>query len=131
MVTGGCLCGEIRYEIDGEITEVSHCHCGMCRKMHGAAFATFGTVEREHLRWLSGEEYMQIYDSSAGLERVFCSRCGSSLLCRSDKAPGVDYIALGTFDGDPGFRPEYHIWVGSKAPWYTITDDLPRFEESD
>jgi hypothetical protein len=131
MITGSCLCGAIRFEIDAPITAISHCHCGMCRKMHGAAFATFGSVEREHLHWLSGTEHRQTYGSSARLEREFCSRCGSSLLCRSDDEPGVDYIALGTLDGDPGVRPEYHIWVDSKAPWYEITDELPRYAESD
>ncbi len=131
MIEGGCLCGKIRYAIDDAITDVSHCHCSMCRKMHGAAFATYGVVRREHLRWLSGDEYKTVYHSSAELERMFCSHCGSTLLCHVHDEPDVDYIALGTVDGDPGCRPAFHIWVGSKAPWYSIADDLPRFDESD
>lgn len=131
MIEGGCLCGKIRYTIDGAIIDVSHCHCSKCRKLHGAAFATYGTVGSEHLRWLSGEEHMTVYRSSAHLERVFCNLCGSALLCREDDEPDVEYIALGTVDGDPGCRPAYHIWVGSKAPWYTITDDLPRFDQAE
>ena len=131
MIEGGCLCGKVRYAIDGEITEVSHCHCSMCRKMHGAAFVTFGAVQRTDLRWLNGAERVAEYRSSADLIRKFCRHCGSSLLCHSDAEPDVDYIALGTVDGDPGCRPAFHIWVGSMAPWYTITDELPRFGASE
>jgi hypothetical protein len=131
MVEGGCLCGEIRYRVDNAITDVSHCHCGMCRKHHGAAFATFGEAAREHFHWLHGEDKINVYCSSAQLERWFCNACGSSLLCRTDEEPDIMYLALGTLDDDPGSLPAYHIWVGSKAPWYEITDDLPRFEEED
>lgn len=127
MIEGGCLCGEIRYTIDNTITDVSHCHCAMCRKHHGAAFATYGVAERKHFHWLQGEEKINIYRSSGQLERLFCSACGSSLLCRTSEEPDAVYVALGTIDDDPGCRPGYHIWVDSKAPWYLITDDLPRF----
>lgn len=128
MIEGGCLCGAVRYRVDNAITDVSHCHCTMCRKHHGAAFATYGVAERNHLHWLQGEEKINVYRSSAQLERLFCSVCGSSLLCQTDEEPNVVYLALGTLDDDPGCRPAYHIWVGSMAPWHTITDDLPRFE---
>ena len=131
MIEGGCLCGEVRYAVDSEITDVSHCHCAMCRKHHGAAFATYGEAGRKNLHWIQGEEKINVYRSSAHLERLFCSVCGSSLLCREDTEPNTVYLALGTVDADPGCRPEYHIWVGSKAPWYSITDDLPQFEESE
>ena len=131
MIEGGCLCGEIRYTVEGSITDVSHCHCSMCRKAHGAAFATFGTVGREHLTWQSGKKHMREYRSSADLERVFCDLCGSTLLCRSSDEPNVEYMALGTVDGTFDCPPAYHIWVGSMAPWYSITDDLPQFAEED
>jgi len=131
MIEGGCLCGKIRYEIDGAIFDISHCHCSMCRKIHGAAFATFGTVQRKNFRWLCGEESIAVYRSSAKMERMFCLHCGSSLLIQEEDEPDVDYVALGTVDGDPGCRPEFHIWVGSKAPWHTITDKLPQFEASE
>jgi len=100
----------------------------MCRKHHGAAFATYGAAEKSHFHWLQGEEQINVYRSSAQLERLFCSVCGSSLLCQTDEEPDIVYLALGTLDDDPGCRPAYHIWVGSMAPWHTITDDLPRFE---
>jgi len=131
MIEGGCLCGKVRYAVDNEITDVSHCHCAACRKVHGAAFGTYGAAGREHFRWLKGEEQVTVYRSSAHLERLFCNPCGSTLLCHSDDEPNTEYIALGTVDGDPGCRPTYHIWVGSKAPWYSITDDLPQFDEDE
>jgi len=104
----------------------------MCRKHHGAAFATYGETGRDNLRWLQGEEHIKIYRSSAQMERLFCDVCGSSLLCRTSEEPDAVYIALGTVDDEPGCRPTCHIWVGSKAPWYSITDDLPqRIEETE
>ena len=131
MIKGGCLCGAIRYTVRGEITEVTHCHCTMCRKQHGAAFATFGAVRSAELEWTEGQESMVYYASSTQLERAFCPRCGSSLLCRSPAEPEVEYVALGTVDGDPGCRPELHIWVDSKAPWFEITDTLPQQQEEE
>jgi hypothetical protein len=128
MIEGGCLCGAVRYQVNAAIKDVSHCHCAMCRKHHGAAFATFGVAERNHFHWLQGEQQISIYRSSTQLERLFCGRCGSSLLCRTDEEPDIVYLTLGTLDDDPGCRPAYHIWVGSMAPWHTITDDLPQFE---
>jgi hypothetical protein len=128
MIEGGCLCGEVRYSVNSAFTDVSHCHCAMCRKHHGAAFATYGEAERSNFHWLQGEEQVIVYRSSAQLERLFCGLCGSSLLCRADEEPGAVYVALGTLDDDPGCRATYHIWAGSKAPWYLITDDLPQFE---
>ena len=128
MIEGGCLCGKIRYAVNGEITDVSHCHCSMCRKMHGAAFATNGVVQQADFQWSSGQDMVKTYRSSPDMERTFCGHCGSTLQCLYDPEPEVIYLALGTVDGDPGCRPSYHIWVGSKAPWYEIADDLPKFE---
>jgi hypothetical protein len=128
MIEGGCLCGEVRYQINDSIKDVSNCHCAMCRKHHGAAFATYGEVKICHFQWLQGEERIAVYRSSGQLERLFCRLCGSSLLCRTDEEPDTLYLALGTLDSEPGCKPTYHIWVGSKASWHTITDDLPQFE---
>jgi len=128
MFEGGCLCRTVRYAVDGNIGEVSHCHCSMCRRIHGAAFATYGAVPRENFRWTSGTDAVQRYQSSQTLERTFCGYCGSSLLAILKAEPDVFYVALGTTDGDPKCRPALHIFVGSKAPWYEITDDLPQHE---
>ncbi len=128
MIEGACLCDQIQYAVDGEIDNVSHCHCSMCRRTHGAAFATYAAVPRENFRWLSGSDLVKVYRSSDTVERMYCGNCGSTLQALFEAEPDVLYLALGTINGDPKCRPSYHIFVGSKAPWYRITDDLPQYE---
>ena len=130
MITGKCECGKICYQLDGEITDFSHCHCSQCRRLHGAAFATFGGVARSKFKYLSGETDIKKYASSATSERVFCGNCGSNILCDVASEPDEHYIAMGTVDGDPKCPSGYHQFVGSKAPWYEINDDLPTYENS-
>ena len=123
---GSCLCGTVRYEITGSIAAIGHCHCSICRKSHGAAFATWAMVEPNQFRWTSGVESITAYPSSPGRERCFCTTCGSPLV--ATHSGKVTEVVLGTVDGDPGVRPREHIFVGSKAPWYEITDALVQFE---
>jgi hypothetical protein len=123
---GGCLCGGIRYAISGPITEVSNCHCSMCRRFHGAAFATYGKVAAEHFRWLSGQDLLVVYESSPAGGWAFCRVCGSSL--GLPEHGRLSEITLGSLDTDPGVRPAEHIFVGSKAAWFEITDTLPQHE---
>ncbi len=127
---GGCLCGGVRYEISGPLGHASHCHCSMCRKHHGAAFGSYGSVRRAEFRWVSDEALVARFASSPGIERGFCRQCGSTLFWDAIENAGSFGVALGTLDGDPGVRPSLHIFVGSKAPWYEICDDLPRHETS-
>ena len=124
---GGCLCGAIRYEVDGELTNISNCHCGMCRQQSGAAFSTFAAIDSDGFQWVSGEEQISQYESSPGGFRIFCKVCGSILGVVEDGS--VTMISLGSVSGDPGVRPAEHIFVGSKAPWYEIRDDLPQYLE--
>lgn len=128
MIEGGCLCGKVRYAVDGSIGQVTHCHCSMCRRIHGAAFGTYGAVSYDDFRWLSGESLVKTYRSSDVMERTFCGECGSTLQAHFAVEPDEVYLALGTVDGDPGCRPDAHIFVGSKAPWYEITDSVPQYE---
>jgi hypothetical protein len=100
----------------------------MCRKAHGAAFGTYGRVQRAEFRLLSGEDLIARYRSSPGIDRTFCSRCGSTLQFAPEDRPESFGLAVGTLDDDPGHRPILHIWVGSKAPWLEITDELPQHE---
>lgn len=126
-VRGSCLCGAVTYEVTGPLTFMGNCHCSMCRKSHGAAFATWGIVDPDRFRWTSGEDQVRRYGSSPGRERLFCGRCGSPLAAAHDGRIGE--VVAGTFDDDPGVRPREHIFVGSKAPWYEIADALPQFRE--
>ena len=128
MVKGSCLCGGAQFEIDGEITLMANCHCSMCRKHHGAAFATYVGVDTADFRWVKGEDLLVRYQSSPGHTRGFCRVCGSSLPVPDPGATNF-YLPAGTLDDDPGVRPAAHIFVASKAPWCEISDDLPQFDE--
>ena len=129
MLNGSCLCGTVRYRIDGVVDHASHCHCSQCRKAHGAAFASYGHVRYADFRVTTGAEAIASYQASPHAIRTFCRRCGSNLQWRPTGNAEYFALALGTLDDDPAVRPERHIFVGSKAPWYTIEDDLPQFAE--
>jgi hypothetical protein len=127
MIEGSCLCGAVRYECSDPTLSLN-CHCSRCRKWQGSAFASVLRVPLATLRIVAGEESITRYASSPGAERCFCKVCGSSLFTiRGDL--GRVHVRLGTVDGDPGMRPSGHIFVGSKAPWFEITDDLPQHDE--
>jgi hypothetical protein len=128
MIEGGCLCGAVRYELRGEPRSMTHCHCSMCRKAHGAAFVTFVEFARGDFRFTSGEDSTLPYESSPGSRRPFCRRCGSTLLFHSESDDEV-WIAAGSLDTDPGCRPGSHIFVASKAPWLHLDDALAKFDQ--
>jgi hypothetical protein len=124
---GSCLCGSVRYEIAAPLDNAEHCHCSMCRKAHGAAFSTNSLVATEQLTVTSGADLISEYQSSPKRGKCFCSRCGSQLFIRRLDQPAFTVVTLGTVDGDPKVRPERHVFVASKAPWYEIADSLPQF----
>ena len=128
MLTGSCLCGDIAFEVHGEIERMVHCHCSMCRKLHGSAFATFGMTGGDAIRWLRGAEKVAHYRSSAEGGRSFCPRCGSALPSPSASGP-VAYIPLGNLAEDPGSFEGLHFFAGSKASWHTIVDDQEQHED--
>ncbi|MEX3009038.1 GFA family protein [Hoeflea sp. TYP-13] len=125
---GSCLCGQIRYKILGPLVGVLNCHCSMCRKSHGAAFRTRAAVKRADFQYLEGENLLTRYQSSPGEHRTFCSVCGANIVTEFDADQEWLGFALGTLDDDPGVKPQRHIFVGSKAPWHDITDDLPQWQ---
>lgn len=129
MPTGGCLCRAVRYEIDGNLRHITHCHCGMCQKTHGAAFATYAILSRRRFRLTKGAEKVSSYRSSQHVLREFCGTCGSRLFWIHDEYPDEISVALGTIDGDPGGLPQAHIFVASRACWDEITDALPQYDE--
>lgn len=127
MIRGSCLCGKVRYELDGGAQLINHCHCSMCRKVHGAAFGSFLHASGEGFRWVDGSAaHITVYASSPNNTRAFCSTCGSNVPVLEDGGAHV-IIPAGTLDDDPGVRPIVHIHVASKAPWFEITDGLPQF----
>ncbi len=128
MPTGSCLCGDVAFAVDGPIEQMGHCHCSMCRKFHGSAFATFGVAAPKRFRWLSGEDQVVHYQSSSQGWRNFCPRCGAGVAACPPGGPFA-LIPVGTVAEDPGSRPTLHFFVASKAPWHDIADDLPRHDE--
>lgn len=126
---GSCLCGGIVYQINGDITDVLNCHCSMCRKLHSSAFRTRGVILTRDWHTTQGQELLTFYESSAGEHKGFCSVCGSQMYTKFDAKPDVLGFPLGTLDTDPQVMPKRHIFVASKAPWHSITDDLPQIAE--
>ena len=128
MINGRCECGRIRYEVDSEITDFSHCHCSQCRRLHGAPYVTFAAVARDKFRYVSGEADIKVYASSDSIDRILCAECGSNIFADAKSEPEVLYLCMGTVDGNPPHPPGYHAYVGSKAEWYEITDDLAQYD---
>jgi len=123
---GRCLCGAIRYRITGTVGPIGLCHCTYCRRASGSAFASNATIARGDFELMTGADVLREYESTPGKHRSFCSRCGSPIYARHERAREALRIRVGTLDGDPGARPSNHYDVASKAPWYTIADDLPQ-----
>ena len=110
---------------------MGHCHCSMCRKFHGAAFASYAEVSRANFSWLAGEQLLQEYIASNGTTRRFCSECGSSMTFSPANSDGqVIEVSVATMDTEIAERPDAHIFVANKANWYSITDDLPQHASS-
>jgi hypothetical protein len=128
-IRGGCLCGAVRYEVRGRFLRAGHCHCSRCRKHSGTSVCTQGRVRREQFTLCSGAESVRVYQPpGGGSVKAFCEVCGSSLFGGSWPVGSEVSIRLGSVDADPGIRPQYHTFVGSKAVWDEINDDLPQFE---
>jgi hypothetical protein len=127
MPEGSCLCGDIRYRVGDDYQFVAHCHCSMCRKSHGSAFATYVGVQGSEFHWLSGREKVVSYQSSPDNHRGFCPRCGSVAPMVDDERAAV-YVPAGNLDDEFQHRSQAHIFVTSKAAWYEIPDELPRFD---
>jgi len=125
--TGKCLCGVVRYRIDAPIEQVTHCHCSMCRKTHGAAFASYASVPLDAFHFMSGKDQLGVYHSSQHVTRTFCIRCGSNLQFVDNREHELG-VVLGTLDTPLAVVPQSHIFVDSKASWYDIGDKLPQYE---
>jgi len=128
MVRGSCLCGGIQFEAD-RVPLLTNCHCSKCRKSRGAAFNTTASIPLSAFRFLRGEDLIQTYQSApGGYSTAFCGVCGSSAPWVVGERQLV-FVPAGLLDDDPGVRPALHMFVGSKAPWWEITDNAPQFEE--
>jgi len=125
-LVGKCLCGTVRYVVEGPFLYAGYCHCSRCRAASGSAFSAFAGIARDRLSVTDGVDSITSYAMNPDVS--LCGRCGSPLfsLVRDGQ---FFHVAMGTLTGDPGIRPTFHIFVGSKAPWHEITDSLPQYAE--
>jgi len=128
VVRGSCLCGGVRFEVTPPFIRANHCHCSRCRKHSGTAVCTQARVWREQFKLLRGESLIRVYGEGEGAVKAFCSVCGSSLFGGHWPHGRQVSIRMGAFDDDPGIAPQFHTYVGSKAPWDRIDDDLPQYD---
>lgn len=127
---GSCLCGGIHFEVTAPFRWANHCHCSRCRKHSGAFGGTQGRLPRTGFRLLAGEELIRVFRPDGGRVKAFCSVCGSSLFGAEWPEGEEVAIRLGSLDGEPGIRPQFHTFVASRAPWDEIPDDgLPHYDE--
>lgn len=135
MMHGSCLCGGVTFEVDEAIGPFELCHCPRCRKVSGSAFFAGVYVEAHAFRLTSGQELIRSYEAPL-LERppayrvTFCSRCGSPVPDEPADGETIE-IAAGLFDDDPGRRPDKHIFVDVRSPWFEIDDTLPRLTKAE
>ena len=96
MIKGSCVCGRVRYQVDGELEDFCHCHCSICRKIHGAAFASWGGILRDKFSWLAGRDEVNTYAFSNNADSIFCPNCSSTLLVDFKPEADMLYLAMGT-----------------------------------
>lgn len=131
-LTGGCLCGRVRFELTEPATAAGYCHCTRCQRRTGAAASPSARIDGRTFRLLQGEELVKTWrHPDGGFEKSFCGDCGAHLFSRNPDDPTEMVVRMGAFDGDPGVRPSWHAYTAYAAPWEPIPDDgLERFEEA-
>ncbi|MBU1308022.1 MAG: GFA family protein [Gammaproteobacteria bacterium] len=127
MYQGACLCGEVTVEISGPISSIIHCHCSLCRKSSGTAFATNGFVQTADFAVLKGAEQLNQFAFKPGRLRHFCRNCGSPVYSSNAEDPTRIRIRLGIINTDISERPLSHNFYSSKANWEDLDADLPRY----
>jgi hypothetical protein len=127
---GSCLCGGVAYVVEGPPVRARYCHCSRCRKARGAAHAANLVTAPDGVRFTRGEDLLGSYKvpDARFFRQTFCRRCGSPMP-HADRERGFAVVPLGTLDDAPALRPQAHIFVDSKAPWFDVADGLPRFAE--
>jgi len=128
MYTGKCLCGAINVTINGNISDIIHCHCSLCRKNSGTAFATNGFINTVDFTVISGKELLTQFSYKPGRNRFFCAQCGSPVYSENEQDPTRLRIRLGLIDSAISERPISHNFVSSKANWEDLDAELPRFD---
>lgn len=127
-ITGECFCASIKYKIDGLLKDARSCHCSRCRKAFSSQASAYALVEPEDFEWLQGRESLTSYESKSGFGLQFCSKCGSTL-CGTHKGV-IHGVTLGCVNGNPKIEVGYHIFVGSKASWEVMPENVVVYEKA-
>lgn len=126
MLTGGCHCGAVRYEMAGQVQHSSLCHCSDCRRCAGAPMVGWAAVRHEQLE-VTGEP--ATYRSSEHAARSFCGRCGTGLFYVNEEVlPGLVDIQIATLDDPEALPPQLHVQYADRVGWMDTADALPKFE---
>ncbi|MGF6372071.1 hypothetical protein OKW40_004821 [Paraburkholderia sp. RAU6.4a] len=128
LLAGRCLCGAVHYSVRDEFVYALNCHCSNCRRATGSAFKPFAGIERDKLRITRGEDSLLMFGDARASHDVRCKICGSLMFSVVRQGQYV-HVTLGTLTDSPAMSPTAHIFVGSKAPWCSITDQLPQHDE--
>jgi hypothetical protein len=131
-LTGGCLCGGVRFELSEPALEASYCHCTRCQGRTGSGASAQAAIDGNAFRLLQGEDLVKAWrHPDGGFEKAFCRDCGAHLFSRHPDEPSRMSIRMSAFDGDPGVRPSHRTFVSYAAAWEPIPDDgLERFPEA-
>ena len=129
-LTGGCMCGAVRYEVDTPLEQAGYCHCTRCQRRTGGSASVSARVAPGSFRIGRGEQDVKVFRPEDGFAKAFCSLCGSALYSQNPEKPEIITVRMGTFDTDPGIRPAYRQFVAYAAVWEPLPDDdLPRHPE--
>jgi hypothetical protein len=129
VLTGGCLCGGVRFELTEPPVSASYCHCTRCQKRTGTAASPQARIVPGSIR-VTGDELVRAYEPPDGFPKAFCSACGSALWSINPATGQIASIRMSLFDDDPGVRPSYRQFTAYAAEWESIPDDgLPRYPE--
>ncbi len=123
------MCGSIQFELDGGVCDIIHCHCSLCRKASGSAYATNGFINAEDLRLTDKNSTLIFYESSEGKRKYFCRTCGAPIFSSNSQSPGRYRLRLGSLDSDICERPISHNFVTSKANWEDLDAAPPRYDK--
>lgn len=127
---GRCACGTVRFEITAPLRAARYCHCHRCQQRTGTAASINAALDASAFRMLRGEDRLAFWQPPSGMAKWFCQDCGGQLFSRASADAPVMAVRLGTIEGDPGVRAEWHQWVSSAASWEPLPDDgLPRYDE--
>lgn len=126
VISGGCLCGAVRYAATGKPYNITHCHCSDCRRSSGAAFVTWASFRESEFRFTVGMPNQLLW---AGRARSFCAQCGTPLTFMTEPTGGEIDVTVCTFDQPEIVQPADHTWIEDRLAWVRLADDLPSYRQ--